>query len=190
MLRPLRFLLALLVVSLGLVLTANAPSHACSCARQSPEKQVGQADVVFVGTVDGIAEQGRRYVYDLTATHGYKGEVARETSVTSHQQATACGLGALQVGKDYLFVATGTAAPYRANSCTGSGPANTKRITAVEAVAGEGVAIEPPPPPKAVRTKVEEDPPVGLARAAAPGAAAVLVGLLGLLVVRRLSRRG
>jgi hypothetical protein len=36
---------------------------------------------------------------------------------------------------------------------------------------------------------VVDSPPAGLAKMAAPGAAAALIGLLGLIVVRRLARR-
>jgi hypothetical protein len=39
-----------------------------------------------------------------------------------------------------------------------------------------------------VRTLVEDSPPAGFARTAAPGAAAAIIGLLGLVVVRRLAR--
>ena len=37
--------------------------------------------------------------------------------------------------------------------------------------------VEPPPPPTAQRTLVEDSPPAGFARAAAPGAAAAIIGL-------------
>ena len=100
----------------------------------------------------------------------------------------ACGLGELGVGTGYVFFATGTETPYAADACGGTGVANPTKVDKVEKLLGAGTAVEPPPPPTAQLTKVEDAAPAGFARAAAPGAAAVLVGLLGLLVVRRLAR--
>jgi len=189
MLRAVRLAAALLLACLGLVVTVSAPASAeCTCKQAGLEKQVAQADLVFVGTVDRVEEQGNGFLYEVTASRAYQGTPDRETQVASAGGRNACGLGELGVGTGYLFLATGTSAPYAADTCGGTGAANPTKIDKVEALLGAGTAVEPPPPPTAELTKVEDSPPAGFARAAAPGAAAVLVGLLGLIVVRRLSR--
>jgi len=184
-----RAALAFFLALSGLVVATEAATAACRCQAADAERQAARADVVFVGTVDKVTAQGRGYRYDVTATHAYKGAVDRRTSVSSAARPSACGLGELKVGKDYLFLARGDAPPYTTTTCDGSGPANPDRITRLEALLGAGTPIEEPPPPSATRTRVEESPPGTFARLAAPGAALVLVGLLGLIVVGRLSRR-
>jgi hypothetical protein len=54
---------------------------------------------------------------------------------------------------------------------------------------GQGSAPVPPKPEPAVFTPVATDPPATLSEAVAPGLALAGAGLLGLLVVRALSRR-
>ncbi len=186
--RSLRSVLTLLLVSLGLVFAANTPAFACDCKAQDEQRLLAAADVVFVGTVERIIDLKRDTTYQITATHSFKGEVESATSIVS--TTGGCGLEAMVVGNDYLFLAKGGAAPYRADQCGGTGRATTSRIAAIEAVAGVGTEIAEPPPPTANRTHVEESRPRGFARTAAPGAVAVLVGLLGLLFVRLRQRRG
>lgn len=187
MVRSLRAALALLVVALGLVLVLDGPaSAACTCKPLTPARQVERASVVFVGTIDSTRVEGTDHVYMLTATRSYKGSVERSTQVVS---GGACGLDALRVGRDYVFLARGEAAPYVVDRCGGTALASPDSLRRIERLLGQGTAIEPPPPPTATRTLVEDAEPFGFARLAAPGAAAVLLGLLGLFVVRRLARR-
>lgn len=178
---------ALLAVS-GLVLATSAPAFACTCAPGTIAAKADRVDAVFVAEVDGVTEVGARFVYAVTATHAYQGTVEREVTVETRQQTSACGLGELENGTDYVFFANGDGA-YEATSCDGSGPATDKRIVEVEDVLGDGTGIEEPPPPAPVMTKVEDSAPASAERLAAPGGALVLVGLLGLLVVGRLARR-
>ena len=188
--RALRAVLALLVVSLGLVLTTAGPAAAaCTCKPGTFEQQVKRADVVFLATVDAVADADPGHTYSLTATRAYVGSVEHTTEVQSLAGPTGCGLGELKEGRDYVFLANGSAPPYDADSCGGTATATAERVTKVEALLGEGEAVSPPPPPEATMTRVEESPPLGFARMAAPGAAAVLLGALGLFVVRRLARR-
>jgi len=189
--RAVRVVAALLLACVGLVLTTTTQATAadCTCKQAGLEKQVAKADLVFIGTVDRVEAQGNGFLYDITASRTYQGTPERETQVLSAGGRDACGLGELAVGTSYVFLATGTETPYAADACGGTSVANPTKVGKVEELLGEGTAVEPPPPPTAQLTRVEEVAPAGFARAAAPGAAAVLVGLLGLLVVRRLARR-
>lgn len=184
-----RGVLALLLSVAGLVLVTEAPAFACTCQAADVVQQTDRADAVFVGTVDEVREAGRLFEFDVSATHAYKGTVERQVSVSSAQQTTACGLGELSVGQDYLFLVTGAGPAYSATSCGGSGRATDARVAEIAAVLGVGQPIAAPLPPTASRTLVEDAPPATFGRLAAPGAALVLIGLLGLVVVRRLARR-
>ncbi len=190
MFRAVRLAAAMLLACLGLVLTATVPaSAACTCKQGELSQQVKRADVVFIGTIDKVTVQGDGHTYDITASRTYQGSPERSTQVESPGGRKACGLGELGVGTTYVFLATGTEAPYAADTCGGTSLANPTKVDKIEKLLGEGTSVEPPPPPTAVLTKVEDSAPPRFARAAAPGAAAVLLGLLGLVVVRRLARR-
>ncbi len=188
--RAARLAAALLLTCLGLVFTVSAPASAdCTCKQATLDKQVAKADLIFIGTVDKVEAQGNGFLYDITASRTYQGVPERETQVLSAGGRDACGLGELGVGTSYLFFASGTETPYAADACGGTSVANPTKVGKIEKVLGAGTAVEPPPPPTAQLTKVEDGAPAGFAQAASPGAAAVLLGLLGLLVVRRLARR-
>lgn len=190
MFRAVRICAAMLLASVGLVLLTGAPASAdCTCKQGTLEQQVDRADVIFIGTIDEVGEEGNTFTYDVTASRAYQGAPERSTQVVSVGGRNACGLGDLEVGETYVFFATGTDAPYDADSCGGTTVSNPTKIGKIEKLLGPGASVEPPPPPKAVLTRVEESPPAGLARSAAPGAAVALIGLLGLVVVRRLARR-
>ena len=189
MTRAARLAAALLLACLGLVIVVDAPAFACTCKQGGLEQQAGKADAVFIGTIDSVATEGNDHTYSITASRSYLGEPERSTQVVSLGNAAACGLGNLKVGTTYLFLATGTEAPYEADTCGGTSTANPTRVTKIEKILGEGTSVEPPPPPEATFTLVEVSAPPGFARMAAPGAAVALIGLLGLVVVRRIARR-
>jgi hypothetical protein len=190
MIRAVRLAAALLFACLGLVVTVQAPASAeCTCKPGTLEQQAERADAVFIATVDNVEVAGNDHTYDVTAARAYAGSPERSTQVFSAGGRNACGLGELAVGTSYVFLATGTEAPFEADSCSGTSVANPTKVAKVEALLGEGTSVEPPPPPTAERTLVEDSPPAGFARTAAPGAAAAIIGVLGLVVVRRLGRR-
>jgi hypothetical protein len=180
-----RVAIAAVLAMSGLVLAAAAPAFACKCQAADVEQQTSRADAVFVAEVDGVTDDGRKFEYALTATHAYKGTVAREVSISTNKETAACGLGELENGTDYVFLVSGAAAPYTATSCGGSGPASDKRV---ESVLGAGSGIPEPAPPAPTMTRVEESAPASVSRLAAPGGALLLVGFLGLLVVGRMAR--
>lgn len=82
---------------------------------------------------------------------------------------------------------TVTAVPV-AIGCNLSGEPTGSRMTAVQARFGSGVAPTRPEPPEPTLTKVETVAPDQFRRMAAPGGAMLVIGLLGLLAVRRLGR--
>lgn len=189
MTRAARLAAALLLACLGLVLVVDTPAFACDCKQRDLAQQVTKADVIFVGTVDSVATEGNDHTYSITASRAYLGTPERSTQVRSLGNAASCGLGKLGVGATFVFFAAGDAAPFDADSCGGTVTANPTRVTRIEKLLGEGTSVEPPPPPEATLTRVEGSAPPGFARMAAPGGAAAIIGLLGLVVVRRLARR-
>lgn len=183
-----RLAIAALLAMSGLVLATAAPAFACKCEAPDVQRQSARVDAVFVGEVKGVAETERTFEYAVLATRTFKGTVERDTAIVTNQDTAACGLGELKNGTDYVFLVTGDTPPYAATSCDGSGPANDKRLSEVEAVLGAGTEIVAPPPPAPTMKKVEDAAPPSVARLAAPGGALVLIGFLGLLVVGRLAR--
>lgn len=186
--RIVSLLLAALIASAGLVLAVAVPSYACKCARSDAAQRVERADVIFTATIDDMQQAGANLRYSVTAARAFKGEVARDLEVRTNDAASACGLGRIEIGTDYIFYASGADTPYTANSCSGSGPLTDKRLSELVEVTGEGTPVAAPEPPKPTMSKVEESPPLRASRLAAPGAALVLLGVLGYVVLSWRSR--
>lgn len=187
-----RLLVVLALACSGLVL-AQAPAFACKCDVASVKKSAARADAVFSGVVldstrNRAGSGADQDVYRVEADTVYQGDItAARVEVVS--PGTSCGLGGIQRDESYIFFVTARGTELRADQCGGSGSASKRRIGAVEKALGPGTSLDAEPTPTEVSfTPVDDGAPQSLTRLAAPGAALVLIGLLGLLVVRRASR--
>ena len=189
-----------MVLLLGLmtVVVVDGSAHAaCTCEKLSLPQKVAKATGVFSGTLtmaSGPTTTGKRQImsYDVKVDRVYKGEDLTSPTVTvrSDADAAACGLTGLIADGRYLFFvrAQGANANLLTNSCSGTGPATNARTQRLVALLGQGTTPVPPTPDKPVFESVEGAEPASLTRMAAPGAAMLLVGLLGLMVFGALGR--
>ena len=194
---------ALPVVALlaGLLLAVLAPLPASAASGSSTGSQladqVRRADDVFTGTVTRAStarkpagQRGATATYDVDVQRVYKGHVHDQSvQVVADASKRSCRLGALDSGSDYVFLVSESGDSLTTDGCSGTDNAGDKLVADVEKLLGAGRPPVPPAPEKASFTPVAHAQPTTFARLAAPGAAAVLVGLLGLVVVRRLARR-
>ena len=201
--RLLTTLLAGIVVALAVLGTATPaeatakPGRVPDCPPVTVTDSTKAAMAVFSGTVTKVDRQprtdgadGANYLQRVTVDLVYQGRIATETvEVLTDRNRTTCSLGALTVDTEYMFFVSGTGEPWVASGTSGTRPSNDSVVAQVEAVLGSGEPPIDPAKEQAVFTPVDTGEPRTLSRTAAPGAALVLVGLLGLLVVRGVSRR-
>ena len=184
-----RLLLALALACAGVVL-AQAPATAvCRCQQSDLRDDVKGADAVFSGVlVDSTGGKSRTSTLEIEADMVFKGDV-RTSSVDVRSRNDDCSLGGLKTDERYVFFVTEDGSELLADRCGGTKEATGKLVTLVEQETGEGTPLggsnQPEEPVTVEFTKVSDAEPDSLTRIAAPGAALVLVGLLGLLVVRR-----
>ena len=186
------------------VLGAAVPAHAAKPHKKPPEcppvtvsDSTKAAMAVFSGVVTDVQRAARTdglpgAIYNQTVTVDlvYQGRVTTETvTVQTDRNRAECSLGALAVNTEYMFFVTGTGDPWVATGLSGTLPISDTVVAQVVELLGPGSPPIQPPPETAVFTPVDTSEPQSLSRAAAPGAALVLVGLLGLVVVRGVSRR-
>jgi hypothetical protein len=196
-LRSLALGLAATLLALPLPGAAEADEPTVKCPFISVADSSKAAMAVFTGEVTAVTKQekppgepGAYFLQDVTVTRVYQGEIDTETAqVRSEKVPKACSLGELVVGTEYLFFAVSSGDPWIAESAGGTVPVDAEVVEKVERVLGEGRPPVPPAPESAEFTSVENGEPTTLSRAAAPGLAMILFGLLGLIVVRGLSRR-
>ena len=194
----LRRFLVLVVVALTTVVVSDASAHAaCRCKDLSLPQQINNAGAVFSGTLtmaSGPTTSGDRQTmsYDVKVDRVYKGDITSpRVTVKSDASEAACGLTGMTADTRYLFfvrVSDVDAADLFANSCGGTGPAKSARTQKIVALLGPGSTPIPPTPEEATFTPVADAEPATLTQLAAPGAAMVLVGLLGLMVFGALGR--
>ena len=190
---------ALVVLGAGVPAAATARPHKAppECPAVTVKDSTKAAMAVFSGTVTDVERQSRTdglpgaiYVQTVTVDLVYQGQVGTEiVQVQTDRNRADCSLGALTVDTDYMFFVTGTGAPWVATGLSGTRPSSETVVAQVERILGEGEPPVDPAAEQAVFTPVDTSEPQSLSRAAAPGAALILVGLLGLLVVRGVARR-
>ena len=193
----LRRVLVLLVAGVATVVVTQGPSHgACECKQKlSLEQKVNQASDVFSGTVtmaSGPTTNGKtqKMSYDVKVDRVYKGDQSNSPRVTVKAYVTAdeCALSNLVADNRYLFFVQANGANLLATRCGGTQPARSAETQKLIALLGAGETPQPPSPEKATFTPVADADPIPLTRMAAPGAALLLVGLLGLMVFGALGR--
>ncbi len=192
-----RLLIALLLAAPAVVLWQTSAHAACSCTAGTVQESAQRADAVFTGMlVDQStgrtgADGSKETTYDIEADTVYKGSVTTADVVVVSPR-NACTLGGLEADRRYVFFVHEDGASFMTNRCGGTDVADATLLRKVEKALGEGTDVTAPPaaePEKATFTKVADAEPEDLTRLAAPGAAMVIVGLLGLLLVGFRSRR-
>jgi hypothetical protein len=148
--------------------------------------QVTSQQTGTAGTGDRVRKV-RRYQVDVDRF--YQGTVTEDqVVVTSPLQE---GLGRLPTDKAWLFFVNGRGKTFIGNACLGSERATSALLRKVERVLGPGQQVADPPPeqPPLEWTELDASTPTPIGRMVAPGAAASIIGLLGLAVLARARRR-
>ena len=191
-------LAALVVVGAGGPAEAAKPhTKVPACPPVTVRDSSKAATAVFSGVVTDVQRTERTdglpgaiYTQTVTVDMVYQGNITTETvSVQTDRNRAICSLGALAVDTEYMFFVIGTGDPWLASGTSGTRISNETVVAQVVRLLGDGEGPIEPPPETAVFTPVDTSDPQSFSRSAAPGAALVLVGLLGLVVVRGVSRR-
>jgi hypothetical protein len=177
----------------GTFATASPASAAAApCPPTTLAHDIKKADVVFRGVVSNVkpvrgARDQRIRNYRVEADRVYQGSLVTERVTVTARVGTRCAAPPLAKDKRYLFFVTEEGSRLMAAGATAR--ASRPLTDKVVAKLGDGVAPRPTPPATAEFTKVADARPATLSRLLAPGAALVIVSLLGLLVLGRVGRR-
>ena len=166
-------------------------------AEAGPQSDAKQANVVFVGTVSDVSrtpkqgEQPATATYDVQVERVYKGSLSSENvQVVSSRTSQTCRRLDLDPDREYVFLRRERRVRPHRGHLQWHSPASGRLVARVVAMLGEGRPPVPAPPEQAEFHRVADAEPPTLTRTAAPGIALILVGLLGLGVVRRVGSRG
>jgi hypothetical protein len=174
-------------------LSASGSAQAApACPDPSLDQDISRADVVFRGEVTKVRPvqtSGRRATrtYKVTADRVYQSALVTDRVVVTARVGTRCALPKLQQGTRYIFFVTEHRSRLLATSGTSEA---TPRLThQVVKRLGNGAQPQVAPPAAAQFTLVADANPPPLSRLLAPGAALLIVSILGLLLLGRRSRR-
>jgi hypothetical protein len=188
-------LLTLLTPVLCLPVLAGPPASALPCPPppQPLGRQLSNADHVFTGQVTAVERGQDEWAYDVTVQRVYQGSGIVE-HVTLYGPATIddCRLVRIQIGQEWLFVASGRADHLTTQANAGTSRWNRDLQRTVENRLGRGEEPDPDPvepPATAELTNVADDGPEEFWPLSLPGFALVGLGLVVLAGARGLSRR-
>jgi hypothetical protein len=176
----------------GAVVLAGPAQAAPPCPRTTLGQDIDHADVVFRGEVTKVSPvqtSGQRATrpYEVTADRVYKSSLVTDQVVVTARVGTKCALPKLQKGTRYIFFVT--AHRSRLLAISGTAEATPRLTRQVVHRLGSGAQPEVQPPAAAQFTLVSGASPPALSRLLAPGAALLIVSLLGLVVLGLRNRR-
>jgi hypothetical protein len=184
------------VVMSGAGVGAASAAALPACPPTTVKHDIKAADAVFRGVVTKVRSvhgsgSHRARDYRVAADRVYKGSlVTDKVVVTARVSGTGlrrCLVPTLAKGQRYIFFVTEKGARLMATTATAKARHHLTRQVVKQL--GDGKQPEVKPPATAQFTRVADATPTRMSKLLAPGAALVIVSLLGLLVVGRLTRR-